>query len=386
MAALDASTRAAFLSDLRSAQHAVTFGVTPSRASAANTHWRVWTDFCTQLAIDPLLQDVPDPMALLQVFCHRYRTGAIAPNRHPVRARTAENALRSVGQTFAAMGTHDPRLTPGGNLDFRLARQLRHYKIEDPPPHRVKPLPVTVLRWLLHHTHTSTTRPSDHAIADMIALAFFFLLRPGEYTATPSDTTPFHLSDVTLSIGSNPLPHATASDAAFSAVTFVTLTFTTQKNGTSGEVLGLGRSGDPYLCPVAALIRRVRHLHQHRAPAHTPLSVYYENGSQRLVTPADITLALQTAVLALNPTTLNFDIADISARSLRASGAMALLCGQVDTDVIRLLGRWHSDAMFRYLHLQAEPVMRNFSHIMLTQGNFTLNPTTPHQHPAPSVT
>jgi len=42
---------------------------------------------------------------------------------------------------------------------------------------------------------------------------------------------------------------------------------------------------------------------------------------------------------------------EISVRSLRASGAMSLLCAKVDTDMIRLMGRWRSDEMLRYLHV-----------------------------------
>jgi hypothetical protein len=53
---------------------------------------------------------------------------------------------------------------------------------------------------------------------------------------------------------------------------------------------------------------------------------------------------------------------------------MALLCAQVDTDIIRLLGRWRSDEMLRYLTVQAAPVMRDFSSRMLNQGSFTLHP------------
>jgi hypothetical protein len=53
---------------------------------------------------------------------------------------------------------------------------------------------------------------------------------------------------------------------------------------------------------------------------------------------------------------------------------MALLCAHVDSDVIRLLGRWRSDKMLRYLHIQAEPVMRDFSRRMLAGGSFTLLP------------
>jgi hypothetical protein len=53
---------------------------------------------------------------------------------------------------------------------------------------------------------------------------------------------------------------------------------------------------------------------------------------------------------------------------------MALVCANVDADRIRLLGRWKSDEMLRYLHVQAEPVMRHFSSPMLAGGNFTLLP------------
>ncbi len=79
------------------------------------------------------------------------------------------------------------------------------------------------------------------------------------------------------------------------------------------------------------------------------------------------------AVDILGPT-LGVLLTDISAYSLRASGAMALLCTQVDTDVICLLGRWCSDEMLRYLHIQAEPVMRDFAARMLLNGNFVLTP------------
>jgi len=66
--------------------------------------------------------------------------------------------------------------------------------------------------------------------------------------------------------------------------------------------------------------------------------------------------------------------AEISICSLRASGAMALLCAHVDTDRIRLLGRWRSDEMLCYLHVQAYPVVADLAPAMLQHGNFTLIP------------
>jgi hypothetical protein len=47
----------------------------------------------------------------------------------------------------------------------------------------------------------------------MIGLGFFFLLRPGEYTDSPSDTSPFQLQDVQLFNGQLRLDLITASDA-----------------------------------------------------------------------------------------------------------------------------------------------------------------------------
>ena len=65
---------------------------------------------------------------------------------------------------------------------------------------------------------------------------------------------------------------------------------------------------------------------------------------------------------------------EVSARSLRAGGATALLVGKVDPDIIQLIGRWRSDEMLRYLHLSAEPVMKDFARKML-QAEYNLAPS-----------
>ena len=69
--------------------------------------------------------------------------------------------------------------------------------------------------------------------------------------------------------------------------------------------------------------------------------------------------------------------ADISARSLRSSGAMALLCSKLDTDQIRLLGRWRSDEMLRYLHVQAYPLVSHLAATMLQHGTYHFIPSQP---------
>jgi hypothetical protein len=374
VAPLPPSVTADFHRDLRLAQADVSAGVVPTNAQAASAHWALWTQFCDEHGLDPSLADVPDPIPYLQVFAYRYRQGIINTSRRPVRSRTVESALRSVGQALTSVGSPDPRLTLQGHLDFRLKRMLACYGKRDSPPARVKPIPVPILRHVMAQAVLSQNS-AQQAFADMICLAFFFLLRPGEYTGSGAGSHPFLLEDVQLFLGATRLNLATAPPAQILAATFVTLRFTSQKNGVRGEVMGLGRSGDPHFCPVTATARRVLHLRTTAALPTQPLASYHDATalSFRRITPADLTALLRLAVRLIG-TPYGFLPEDISARSLRAAGAMALLCASIDSDRIRLLGRWRSDEMLRYLHVQAEPVMRHFASQMLIGGNFTLIP------------
>ena len=111
----------------------------------------------------------------------------------------------------------------------------------------------------------------------------------------------------------------------------------------------------------------------------SPLCTYVDSQPTPLTTN-HITTLLRAAARSL--LTLGFAPNNVNARSLRAGGAMALLCGRVDADTIRLVGRWRSDAMFRYLHAQALPLIRDLSRIMLTHGAYTLLPGTDLPQPA----
>jgi hypothetical protein len=54
---------------------------------------------------------------------------------------------------------------------------------------------------------------------------------------------------------------------------------------------------------------------------------------------------------------------------------MALMCGRINHNTIQMLGRWHSDTMIRYLHLQAKPLMRQFTVTMFNRGTYSFLPT-----------
>ena len=95
------------------------------------------------------------------------------------------------------------------------------YKKQDPPPKRVKPIPISIIRHVIGIAAASN-HPATRAIADMVVLAFFFLLRPGEYTSGPSESTPFSLADVQLFIGNIRLDITTAPFAMLRRATFCT--------------------------------------------------------------------------------------------------------------------------------------------------------------------
>jgi hypothetical protein len=271
-----------------------------------------------------------------------------------------------------ALGHPDPRLTSSGKLDLRLSQQLSAYKKQDPPPTRVKPIPFPILAHTAALCYRANTAQTC-TIADMLILGIFFLLRPGEYAHTDNENAaPFRLCDVHLLIHNRCVHPLTCTHDELDHVNYIALEFTTQKNGVRGELIGLGRSGHHMHCPVQAACNRIRHLRTFQAPMTTPIYAYYDTAWRKIDT-AFLTRPLRTAVTTMGDR-YGIQPAEISVRFLRSSGAMSLLCAKVDTDTIRLLGRWHSDEMLRYLHVQTFPLVAPLASQMLQHGSFTLIP------------
>eukprot|EP00804_Cyclotella_cryptica_P023818 CCRYP_011179-RA/>CCRYP_011179-RA protein AED:0.32 eAED:0.33 QI:0/0/0/1/0/0/2/0/551 len=277
---LDPVTTDTFRRDFRAAQETVQAGVIAGNASQAITAWTQWTNFTTELGLDPFLQALQDKVPVLQVFVLQVRLRELAANGHPIRARSAEAYVRHIAQTFLHMGAQDPRLTSIGQIDFCLQGMVAAWKKKDSPPCWVKPVPIRIIRHIAYLARHSTSSNSLLvAVVDMIIIAFFFLLRPGEYTHSNQESTPFRLSDVQLFIGQQHLNLLHDFPALILQARFASLIFTDQKNGVRGEVIGLGCSGDTYLCLVKAIIRRVLYLQLNSAPPDVPLARLFNSNS-----------------------------------------------------------------------------------------------------------
>ena len=226
-----------------------------------------------------------------------------------------------MGQKFSRVGSPDPHKDPFGKIDFRIAAQMRAYSKADAPPTRVKPVPITLVVHALNFAYWTAPTAERQVVANLMCLAFFFCLWPGEYTSTTTDDQAFALDAIAFFLGSQRLHNALSTDHELEAATSMQLTFTTQKNGIRGDVIAHSRSRDPLCCPVTATLRQFM-LHRHESLRTT---TYYNSHHVRVpVTASMITQTMRCHAGTLEPMT-GISPKHLSARSLRAGGAMALL-------------------------------------------------------------
>lgn len=240
--------------------------------------------------------------------------------------------VRLVGQAMASLGAKDPRKDTTGALDFCLQRMYHVYTRNNPPPHRVKPILISLIRHLAERNLAPYATPEYNAITDMVIIAFFFLLLPGEYTGSSRDDTLFQFANIQLFCGEHTLDHLTNSDHTLLTATSASLTFTMQKNGIQGKIVNHGLSGHPLMCPVQALAWRINNLRSHASPT-TIIAAYLHDNKLHTVTGALITATLKCTAAICGPE-YGFHPSDITAHSLRAGGAMALFNSDVDRGTI----------------------------------------------------
>jgi len=240
----------------------------------------------------------------------------------------------------------------------------------------VKPVPISVVASVVRHAYSDQELdPATQATADMTCLGFFFLCRPGEHTLT-TDNTPFTLRDVTLYRDKDEYTYQRCPPEEYDNATSVALTFTTQKNGVKNEIIRNGSTGDPLVCPVRTAARLLAYHHRHHSPPDTPLCAFYDHDLLCHVRAKHITQALRSELTLLLASGMRLNILphEIDARSLRSGGATAMLCAKIDKDLTQLQGRWKSDAMIRYLHISAAPIVNSFARKMFKAGNFSFFP------------
>jgi hypothetical protein len=298
-------------------------------------------------------------------FAARVRSGAFGHGKQ-VGCQSVATALRHVSQAFVLASYGDPRREVySPELGLAFTRLYHSYKNEDPAPKPQLAIPVSVFEDIMKHEGTSAA-PKDRALADLVILAFFFLLRVGEYTPSgnrQTRTTQLRRKDLQFwrqrpnGIMDRLSPLSTLEDLL--EADSVTITIDNQKNGQRDASLHHDALPTNTLCPVKAAARRfvqVRTCAPHNSNAI--ISLY---APQKHVTALQMSGGLRRAALRSMIWLQGYDLARIGPHSLRASGAMQLKLNGVSDSMIQKMGRWSSNTWLQYLHGQISCLTRGLS-------------------------
>ena len=206
------------------------------------------------------------------------------------------------------------------------------------------------MRWIA--STFSLCRKNLQIVGHLIVVAYFFLLRVGEYTPSsePRQTVPLRRKDVQLWRGKRVIPHSAGIDALRSA-TAATICLENQKNGYRNCTLHHYASGQAGFCPVGALAHLVHEIAD--SEPDTPLGTYRdERGRQLRVTSSQIRAAIMQGAVADGLEEAGYDLTRIGSHSLRSGGATNLKILGYSDSMIRKLGRWTSDTFLRYIQQQ----------------------------------
>ena len=145
-----------------------------------------WCDWCACFEFDKFLVGVAQARQLdvLMAFASRVRSGAFGHGKH-VGCQAVATALRHVAQAFVLASHTGPRKgLVGPKLGLAFTRLHHSYRNEDPAPQPQLALPISVFQNTVEHKGKSFD-PKQRGMADLVVIAFFFLLQAGE-RALPS--------------------------------------------------------------------------------------------------------------------------------------------------------------------------------------------------------
>jgi hypothetical protein len=220
----------------------------------------------------------------------------------------------------------------------------------------------------------------DKAIGDLTIIAFYYLLRVGEYTIknkrnNTKQTVQFRIKDITFfkrdSLGALSQISRQADSSLILSADSATLCLENQKNGWKGVCVHQESNGELLACPVHALGRRFVHIHHHTSNQDTTQSAYFSQGTRFDVNDNDIRASLKQAARILDyHSTRGIPVDCVDTHSLRCGGANALLLSGFSDRHIQKMGRWRSATFLEYIRENLSCFSSGMSRKMKTKFNF----------------
>jgi len=251
---------------------------------------------------------------------------------------------------------------------------------EDPPTQKKLAVEVDLPEFVCK-MGLMATKQKVKAVGNWTLIAFYYLLRIGEYTVKRNrnetkQTEQFRMMDVAFfkrdEAGNLRLLPPNAPDRDIMSADGSTLRLTNQKNGYKNACVHQQHNGHEEFSPVRALGRVYCHIRKHTSDPKTYLSAYFEeDGVRRDITDDDIRKAVKLAAIALNyPANKGIPVEHVDTHSLRAGGAMALhLSGYSDRE-IQKMGRWRGETFKEYISEQLSSFTKGMSKNMMQRVNF----------------
>jgi hypothetical protein len=279
----------------------------------------------------------------------------------------------------------DPTKVPGQKDFIPAVKQMLDGFIRDDPPTMKKlPVEVDVPEWLMERGQKPEATALEAAVGCLTIMAFYYLLRVGEYTKKSSRnntklTVQFKMKDVVFfkrnKLGQLRQLGKNAPDSEILTADSTTLKLDDQKNGHKGVCINHEANGDPIFCPNRAVAMRYVYIRARmKGDWKTNLSAYWdENGTRRDVTDKDISEGLKMAATTLEyPETRGIPIERVDTHSLRGGGANALsLNGYSDTQ-IQKLGRWRGETFKEYIREELATFAEGMSKAMKKCLNYVV--------------
>ncbi len=247
---------------------------------------------------------------------------------------------------------------------------MEGWRRQDPTATPQLAVPVTVPNRMFHRARAKNS-PYHNAVADLALIAFYYLLRVGEYTqgANKSNKVPknnrkrtvnFRVKDVGFFKNGKQFSRHNNLEQLLQADS-CTLKISNQKNGRMGETIHHQAIKTLDECPVKALARRIHHILSNGGDGDTPICTYYKNNTPKLITPRDMIKGVRQAVTDLHLRKHGIAPDLVGVHSLRAGGAMAMKLHGISDTTIMKMGRWSSLTFLEYVHNQIGHLSDNVS-------------------------
>ena len=358
-------------------------GVVAKTEKGRSKYWEHWCTYAKLCGVAPDLQTTPSQEVdiIITGFASRVRTGYYGRGDQ-VKVSSVTEALAAISTSLELGSKQTPLYRAHNVYNLPIQRCVEGMRRDDPLPIPQLAVPIAVVKKVFALTHQPNSTAHAQTIGDLITIAFFFLLRVGEYTKprrtrvngvwkSATRTKQFTVENVGFfKNDKNVSRKATLKDLL--SCDSVTLRISNQKNGRMGQTMHVKAIKNSRHCPVKALARRVYYILSNGGSDKTLLCDYLdkENSTWKSVEAKEIIKQVRAGVTICGLQDCGIDPDLVGAHSLRAGGAMAMKLNGCSTEEIMKHGRWRSLTFMMYIHNQIAHLSSDISQRMNTDLPF----------------